>query len=363
MKRTVLLGALLGSLQIILINSVCADVLWLAETPPAKRAATAEKEVLPEHHHVMPPAASAPMPASSAVAGATKTHKHEEVVNPEGEAPGKDHRPGKQVWLRQGDNIKSAAFVDLGLHSEKLTLIDLKGARSELLATSENGQLTAKAEMPDIGFYEVYWDKRTVREGKLQVQLPKVELMWASCQAKDVDEEAVAKPIINADAPLEIVREHKEDEGCMARLVSGDVVKFLVLSYGKPLADVPVTMITQDGWRNTVVSDATGHAAFTLVRSYFPKWFEFKKYHIDNFLMVAERDINEAGVWDGAKYSSVHYTASLPGKYRPSPHDYRSYAWGLGISLFVVVFGWLAIYLYRRRRLKPYQEVRVDDKA
>jgi hypothetical protein len=35
----------------------------------------------------------------------------------------------------------------------------------------------------------------------------------------------------------------------------------------------------------------------------------------------------------------------------------------LGIALFVVVFGGVSIYLYRRRRLKPYKEVRVDDKA
>jgi len=54
---------------------------------------------------------------------------------------------------------------------------------------------------------------------------------------------------------------------------------------------------------------------------------------------------------------------TLPGKYRPSPYDYRSYAWGLGIALFVIVFGGLAVYLYRRRRLKPYQEERIDDKA
>ena len=357
MNKSVLLLALSGVLQ---ATSVSADVLWLAETPPPKRATSVVTEPMHEHNHVMPPMASEPVSATAAV-GSAKSHKHEEAVNPEGEAPGKDHRPGKQVWLRQGDNIKTAAFVDLGLHSEKLTMIDLQGKRTEIVATSDRAQLTFKADMPDIGFYDVYWDRRAVSDGKLQVQLPKVELMWASCQAKEVDEEAVAKPIINVNAPLEIVREHLPDEGCMARLVSGDVVKFLVLSFGKPLADVPLTMITQDGWRNTVVTDATGHAAFTLVRSYFPKWFEFKKYHTDNFLMIAEWDKNEAGVLEGAQYSAAHYVASLPGKYRPSPHDYRSYAWGLGISLFVVVFGWLAIYLYRRRRMKPYQEVRVDD--
>jgi hypothetical protein len=197
----------------------------------------------------------------------------------------------------------------------------------------------------------------------LQVQLPKIELLWASCVAKEVDEEAMAKPIINVNSPLEVIREHKPDEGCMARLVSGDIVSFLILSFGRPVAGVPVTMITQEGWRNTVLSDETGHASFTVIRAYFPKWLEFKKYHTDTFLTVAELDQGEFGVLDGKKYTSTHYVATLPGKYRPSPYDYRSYAWGLGIALFVIVFGGLAIYLYRRRRLKPYQEVRIDDKA
>jgi cbb3-type cytochrome oxidase subunit 3 len=51
----------------------------------------------------------------------------------------------------------------------------------------------------------------------------------------------------------------------------------------------------------------------------------------------------------------------LAGSYYPSPDDYRSYAWGLGISLLIVFFCGVAIYLYRRRRVKPFQEVRFDD--
>ena len=48
--------------------------------------------------------------------------------------------------------------------------------------------------------------------------------------------------------------------------------------------------------------------------------------------------------------------ASLSEAYAPSVRDYKSYAWGLGVSLGVVVLSGSAIYLYRRRRLKPYRE-------
>jgi hypothetical protein len=346
-------AVLCGLLQ---TSIACADVFWLSETAPPKAAPDAMQH---EHHHEMP----AQSAVAAAAPAAEKKHDHDAQVSLDGEAPGKDHQPGKQVWLRSGDNIKSAQYIATANSNERLTMIDLDGGKTEFDAESVAGRLTLKTSLPKVGFYDLYLEQCKVENGKLQVQLPKAELLWASCVAKEVDEEAVAKPIINVNSPLEVVREHKPDEGCMVRLVSGDVVNFLVLSFGKPLAGIPVTMITQEGWRNTVVSDDSGRASFTVIRAYFPKWFEFKKYHTDTFIAVAEMDKNEAGALDGTPYTSAHYVATLPGKYRPSPYDYRSYAWGLGIALFVIVFGGVAIYLYRRRRLKPYQEVRVDDKA
>lgn len=301
--------------------------------------------------------------ASAPAAATTKKHDHDNTISLDGEAPGKDHRPGKQVWLRQGGNLKNAAYVVPAGSGEHMTMIDLEGNVVELDTGTDGNKLTLQTELPKVGFYATYLEQRVVREGTLQVQLPKIELLWASCVAKEVDEEAVAKPIINVKSPLELVREHGPDEGCMSRLVSGDVVTFRVLSFGQPVAGAPVTLITQEGWRNTVTSDVSGYAAFTLIREYYPKWFEFKKFHTDTFLTFAELDRDEAGELDGQRYTSAHYVATLPGKYRPSPYDYRSYAWGLGIALFVIVFGGLSVYLYRRRRLKPYREERIDDEA
>ena len=361
--KTLLAVVLFCLMPPIFAGTAAAEVLWLSETaPPKQKAAKPDEHNHNMHdHHAM---AQSAVPAAAAAAPAVaKKHDHDAGISLDGEAPGKDHQPGKQVWLRQGDNIKSAEYLAPANGSERLKMIDLDGNVADLVAASDDGSPLLKTSLPKVGFYDVYLEQRIVRDGKLQVQLPKAELMWASCVAKNVDEEAVAKPIINVNSPLELVREHGEDEGCMARLVSGDVVNFLVLSFGKPAAGIPVTMINQEGWRNTVVSDKTGHASFTMIRAYFPKWYEFKKYHTDTFLTVAEMDRDEAGELGGEKYSSAHYVASLPGKYRPSPYDYRSYAWGLGIALFVIVFGGLSVYLYRRRRLKPYQEERIDDKA
>jgi hypothetical protein len=159
------------------------------------------------------------------------------------------------------------------------------------------------------------------------------------------------------------VRVHYPDEKLFTRIVSGDQVEFIVMSFGKPVAGATVSMTTQNGWSNSKVSDADGRVSFTMIRDYYTPWLQFKKYRKQTFLMAADLHVPAKVAVDGVMYGSAHYNSTLAGYYYPSPHDYRSYAWGLGISLFVIVFVGVSVYLYRRRRLKPYKEVRVDDKA
>jgi hypothetical protein len=360
MNRNFYLISSLGLSLVAVMNASVAEVLWLTETPPPKSSVAQAGDAAAHQHHMNSPSASPA--ASSPAANNSGKHDHTGMIVLD-ETPGKDHRPSKQVWLRRGDDIKKSPFASLDGGDTYLTVIDQTGKKSVVEAGQENGLFTLKAEMPEVGFYETYLEQQSVKEGRLLVELPKIELLWASCQPKEIDEAAVAKPIVNEAVALELVRIHKEDEGCMNRLVSGDVVNFQVLSYGKPVAGIPVTMVTQEGWRNTQTSDAGGTVAFTMIREYFPNWLEFKKYHTDVFLVSAVMEKQGSGVLNGQPYTSIRYEATLPGKYRPSPHDYRSYAWGLGISFFVIVFGGLAVYLYRRRRLKPYQEERVDGKS
>jgi hypothetical protein len=96
---------------------------------------------------------------------------------------------------------------------------------------------------------------------------------------------------------------------------------------------------------------------FTLINDYYPGLLQFKKGHRQNYLVVAEREVADSGDFQGLPYTKAHYIATLAGSYGPSPYDYRSYAWGLGIGFFVFFFGGLAVYLYRRRRVRPYLDV------
>lgn len=368
-----LVVALYGLMQATLVSIASADVIWLSETPPSKRAAAVVKEVVPDQHtqidhsqHVHEHQVASSAVAVSGVVAATGGNKHQHSGGAEVDADGEvvadnTHSGNKQVWLRSGDDPRGASY--LGGMQGSLVLVGQGGNLPSVSLSDEKGLTTAKLDFPDLGFYNAYWVQHAVHDGMLHVQAAKAELLHGTCCAKGVDEEAVAKPIINASVPLELVREHYPDEGLFTRIVSGDKVNFTVLSQGAPVAGAKVAMISHKGWRSNQTSDANGRVSFTMIRDYYPSWLEFKKRHKQTYLMTAALDVPGNVTYDGETYKSAYYTTTLAGNYFPSPHDYRSYAWGLGIGLFVIVFGGLSVYLYRRRRLKPYKEERVDGKA
>lgn len=363
-KKAFILAAVCGLLQVAIAS---ADVLWLSEVPPSKRAAAAKAaDAQHEHHHDALVSQSAVASASSAVAGVdAKKHNHGggTEVDATGEIVDNTHSGAKRIWLRRGSDPLTSVYTGSGRERETLALLGQNGVLPEVTLLTENGILGGKIELPELGFYNVYLTQRMVHGDMLHVQVAKAELLHGTCCAKGVDDEEVSKPIINTVAPLELVRVHYPDEKLFTRIVSGDKVEFIVLSYGQPVEGATVSMTTQTGWSNRKVSDAQGRVSFTMIRDYYTDWFAFKKYHKQTFLMTADLDVSDKVTVDGVDYASAHYTGTLAGNYYPSPHDYRSYAWGLGIGLFVIVFGGVAVYLYRRRRLKPYQEERVDDKA
>lgn len=289
-------------------------------------------------------------------------HQHGEEARgsyTEGESMENTHSGTKHLWLRSGDDPSTAGFVEPSSVPPSLCLIDGNGKRQDLSVEGDKGLYHVKVELPELGFYNAYLVNQTVKGGVLDVNVAKAELLKGTCCVKNANDE-LTKTAINEAAPLELVRTHLPDEGLFTRLASGDKLNFSVLSNGKPQAGATVTMITQQGWRKAAVSDAAGKVEFTLIRDYFPSWDDFQRRHKETFLVIAEREVAGAGELNGSRYGLARYSTTLAGSFYPSSQDYRSYAIGLGVGLFVVAFGGLGIYLYRRRRIKPYREVRFD---
>jgi hypothetical protein len=320
-----------------------SDILWLSDVAP-KRA----KKATDAGH------------ASHDKTGKYKDNMDAVIGGDEGDSL---HSSTKRLWLRQGDDPAKAGYVSAAVLPSEFNLIDANGNRSQVAQTPMGGLAHANFEFEEMGFYNAHVARESVQDGVLRMQLAKAELLKGSCcmKARDVDP-AQTRAISDPTLPLEIVREHKPDEKLFTRIVSGDKINFTVISLGKPLPGAQVTMLTQQGWQRKAVSDGNGRVEFTMIRDYFPAWDDFKRRTKESFVVVAETEKAESGTHQGQPYAKVAYQATLSGKYAPTPHDYKSYAWGLGIAVFVLAFGGLGVYLYRRRRVKPFQEVRFDEK-
>jgi len=212
------------------------------------------------------------------------------------------------------------------------------------------------------GFYATYVIEREVREGTLHVSVAKSEVMKHSCRDGRHDRQAVAEriPLHTLEAaPLEILRERLDAEDFHTELRSGDELVFRVLLEGRPLPKAKLRMVTGQGWEKAVETDTEGRARFQMIRDYYPPWDAFERRHRENLVVYAEYDAASEGTWNGEAYQRVHYQGSLPASYLPSKSDYVSYLAGLAIGLSALVFAGLAVYLYRRRRLRPFKEVLV----
>jgi hypothetical protein len=274
--------------------------------------------------------------------------------------------PVKRLWLRSGaDPQKSSFYREEADAAPEMLLVTPQGKpEGEPLSPPEEGRKNLSFEMSAQGFYRLYVTTRKLQGETLNVSVAKAE---AGNFTHDGDDEERAKAVVAnrvlESAPIEIVRERQLNEKPFFRLLSGDEQAFVVLQKGLPAAGARVRFVSHQGWVKEAVSDEQGRVSFQIIRDYFPPWSEFQKRFKATYLVIAEANAAESGSHKDQSYASVRYQATLSGSYYPSPDDYRSYAWGLGVGLLAVLFSGVAIYLYRRRRLKPFQEVRFNEKA
>jgi len=273
--------------------------------------------------------------------------------------------PTKRLWLRSGNDPQKSGFAreDAESPPEYLVVTPAK-AEGEPLPPANESRKGLVFETPVQGFYRLYVTTRKLQGETLSVSVAKAEVPYFS-HGGDEEEKATALKANRylESAPIEIVRERAADEKPFFQLKSGDDQAFIVLQKGLPLQGAKVRFISNQGWIKEVVSDEQGRVSFQVVRDYFPPWDDFQKRFKATYLLIAEASAAETGKYKDQPYSNVRYQTTLSGAYYPASNDYRSYAWGLGIGLVIVLFGGTAIYLYRRRRIKPFREVQLDDKA
>lgn len=274
---------------------------------------------------------------------------------------GKDAVPTKRVWLRAGGNPKTARPAT----AEESALVQgPDGKTSEIAVEPHGGPYNVKFPTPAQGSYTVYFSRRALERDTLTVSLAKAEVMAASMghgTPKDVAARLVM-PRTESRIPVEIVRERKDKETPFTRLNYGDEIAFQVLKAGVPVQNARVTFTSGQGWSNSAQSDEDGRATFTVIRDYYPRdWSLFDKRHRETYLVAASFSTPEAGEYQGGPYASTRYTATLSGAYYPGTSDYESYSDGLLVGGVGLLFTGTSVWWFRRRRVRPYREVRFDD--
>jgi hypothetical protein len=272
--------------------------------------------------------------------------------------------PTKRLWLRAGsDPVKSGFAREEADAPAQAWLVTPQGSPAgAALPTAEEGKKNLSFPMPVQGYYRLYVTTRKVQGDTLNVNVAKAEVSNFSHGGNE-EERAVAinAPRVLESAPIEIVREKAADEPTFFQLKSGDEQAFVVLQKGIPTQGARVRFVSHEGWSKEAVTDGQGRVSFQVVRDYFPPWNDFQKRFKATYLVLADVSAAEAGQHQGQTYSMVRYQASLSGSYYPSPDDYRSYAWGLGLTVLFSVLGVVAVYVYRRQRVKSFKEVRFDE--
>ena len=270
----------------------------------------------------------------------------------------------KRLWLRAGNDPQRSGFAqeDADAPAEIILVTPNSKPEGEPLTSAGESRAGLSFEMPTQGYYRLSLTSRKLQGDTLNVNVAKAEI---ANFGHGGDEEEAARALqavrYSESAPLEIVRERKPDEKKFFQLKSGEEQAFIVLQKGLPLQGARVRMISHQGWSKEAVSDEQGRVSFQIIRDYFPPWNDFEKRFKATYLLIAEVNAAESGKYKDQPYTNVRYQASLSGNYYPSPTDYQSYAWALGDGLLILLFCGVAVYLYRRRRLKPYQEERFHE--
>ena len=217
---------------------------------------------------------------------------------------------------------------------------------------------------PMHGANNVYVVEQGVDDSVFVVRTAKWITMHHSCRwgHDGKFDETLINPQSLDTIPFEIVVDKLWDTNFHARVTSGNQLRIRILSFGRPVQGAKVTLTTDKGWSKTVVSDKEGVASVQLIRDYYPPtWSEFHRTHRGRFLVTAQYDEDQQGVYKGKPYEHISYVATHPWKYSPSERDYSSYSYGLLIGILAMTVSGVGVYAYRERRKRPYKGIVFDE--
>ncbi|WP_457606060.1 nitrous oxide reductase accessory protein NosL [Nitratifractor sp.] len=253
--------------------------------------------------------------------------------------------PKRSFWLATGSIAHPRCLRTQG---GELTVTDPTGKRIEAKLSRKGGCSKVTIEVGKNGYYTLYYRERLGHTELIAEH--EYKYFDHGSDEKFTPEKIAPHPLGNL--PLELVRLRRGEDSFYRRFQAGDLLEFRALRYGKPQPGVRLKLTTQFGWSKSVRTDSNGTAKIRLIRDYLPEPEKFNRRFRERFLVaVSYRDRN----------GSVRL--GYAGRYSPDREMYLSYAWGMLLTvLLLIVFGG-AVWLYRWRVHKPFKEVVIDDRA
>lgn len=281
------------------------------------------------------------------------------------------HRGTHRVAQRGGEHSEHRATpvkkLYLNIHdlsdSAKAYILRPDGSITEGRLSHDEGVWTVTFDTKPMdgtmdGVFNVYVVDKQVSDGMLLIRVAKMNVINHSCgwgHKYRFDKERQMPKHLDS-IHLEIVGHDLWNSYFHTQTMSGDKFVFSVLYGGRPVS-ASVKVQTQSGWMKMLKTDALGNGSFQIIRDYYPdKWNDFKARKRSSFILTAEYEKDENGVYEGNRYNKVKLVTTLPWKYQPQRSEYTSYAYGLGIAVAFAIAGGLAVYIYRERRKRPYRE-------
>ncbi len=265
----------------------------------------------------------------------------------------------QRLWLVGGKNLKRPACIK-SVDGSFFILDPL--SELEKLDTWKKSKCTAiKFPRRDLGFYNAYYLENRLQDGELRSFVAKAEIRRFEHDADMEYDPVKLGPKSAPGVPFDVLRLREPDESFFSRPHSGDTLRLQFLLHDQPVKGVRVTLLTENGWRKTFITDDQGIARIQLIRDYFPKWDDFNRRYRERFLIIARYQEKTPGQLGGHAYERASYTLTFPGRFSPNPEDYRSYAFGLILGTLAFLVAGIAIYFYRRRRVTPFKETEFDE--
>jgi hypothetical protein len=201
------------------------------------------------------------------------------------------------------------------------------------------------------GIFNLYVIDKGLRDGRLLIRIAKANIINHSCgwgHKFKFDKERLRPKSLDT-IPLEIVGYDMWDRNFHRKTASGERFRFSVLRNGRPLK-AHVKIRTGSGWVKTLTTEEDGTGSFQLIRDYYPeRWSDFNARNTSSFILTAEYEADEEGIYKGRVYKKIRIITTLPWKYQTGRIEYTSYAYGLLMFTLFSLLAGLVVFIYRQR--------------